>query len=139
LKIEWQAWWRLPRQWRFLLAGGYNTVFGYCVFTGLFVLAGEKIHYLVIAAIAHVIAVISAFVVHRRLVFRSTAPWQPSFFRFCLSQLAAFILGIIGLYGLVEFGHFNPLLAQAAITVISVALTSTLHRRFSFPDAPGER
>ena len=134
LKIKWQAWWRLPRQLRFLLAGGYNTIFGYFVFSGLFLLLGQRIHYLVIGCLAHVIAVVNAFVVHRRLVFRSVDRWQPSFFRFCFSQLVAFVFGITSLFGLVEFGHFSPLLAQALVTVSSVLLTYTLHRYFSFRD-----
>jgi putative flippase GtrA len=138
LKIEWQAWWRLSRQLRFLLAGGYNTIFGYLVFSGLFLLLGQWIHYLVIGCFAHVLAVVNAFVVYRRLVFRSIDRWQPSFFRFCFSQLVALGFGIIGLYGLVEFGHFNPLLAQAVVTVSSVLLTYTLHRYFSFRESSSE-
>jgi putative flippase GtrA len=134
LKLEWQAWWRLPRQLRFLVVGGYNTIFGYLVFSGLFLVLGRWVHYLVIGCFAHAIAVINAFVAHRCLVFRSLDRWQPSFFRFCLSQLVAFAFGLAGLYGLVEFAHFNPLLAQAVVTVSSVLLTYALHRYFSFRD-----
>jgi putative flippase GtrA len=136
LKIEWRAWWRLPQQVRFLLAGGYNTVFGYLVFSALYLSIGRWIHYLVVALLAHLIAVISAFVVHRRLVFRSIDRWQTSFIRFNVSQLAALGCGMAGLYLLVQFGHFNPLLAQALIISFTVSLTYVLHRHYSFRHRP---
>jgi putative flippase GtrA len=78
------------------------------------------------------IAVVSAFLVHRTLVFGSTERWQASFVRFCLSQLVALGAGIVGLYVLVAFLHLNPLAAQAWIVAASVALTYVLHRFFSF-------
>jgi putative flippase GtrA len=132
LKIDQQTWWRLPLQLRFLLAGGYNTLFAYAMFGALFLLFGRQLHYLLIGLITNVVAVISAFVVHRNFVFRSTDRWQTSFIRFYLSQLVALGFGMVGLYGLVEFARFNPLVAQAVIIVLSVVLTYVLHRHFSF-------
>ena len=93
---------------------------------------GSKIHYLVIAILTNVIAVISAFLVHRNLVFRSTEHWQSSFFRFYQSQLVALGFGILGLYGLVEFAHLNAMAAQALIMIASLLLTYLLHRHYSF-------
>ena len=115
-----------------MLAGGYNTLFGYGAFGVLFLMLGKQVHYLLIGLIANVIAVISAFVVHRNFVFRSTEHWRTSFIRFYLSQLIALGFGMVGLYGLVEFARFNPLVAQAVIITLSVALTYVLHRYFSF-------
>jgi len=133
-----QSWWRLPQQFRFLLAGGYNTVFGYLVFGGLYLLFSQQVHYLIIAVLAHGCAVISAFIVHRRLVFRSSEPWPRSFVRFNASQLATLGFGIICLYVLVTYGRFRPLAAQAIVTTVSVLLTYLLHSRFSFRGHPRE-
>jgi putative flippase GtrA len=138
-KIELQTWWQLPQQFRFLLAGGYNTVFGYLVFSGLYLLTGQWIHYLIVAVLAHGIAVINAFIVHRHLVFRSSDPWLKSFLRFNVSQLAALGFGITSLYALVTFGRFKPLVAQAIVASASVLVTYLLHSRFSFRSAPRER
>ena len=136
-RIDWQRWWRLPQQLRFLLAGGYNTLFGYLMFSGMYLLFGRWIHYLVIGVLAHFIAVINAFIVHRRLVFRSTEPWGQSFVRFNLSQLVGLGFGITCLYALVRFAHLQPLLAQAVVVSASVLLTYVLHRYFSFRKYPG--
>lgn len=126
------AWWALPRQMRFLIAGGFNTALGYAIFAALYWLLARRIGYLAVAVVAHFIAMTCAFTVHRTLVFASTAPWMPSFARFNLSQLLALCLGLTALYILVELAHLNPLLAQACVLTVSVAVTYLLHSRFSF-------
>jgi len=135
LKNRWHTWWLIRQQWRFLLVGAFNTLMGYLIFSGLFLLFGKWVHYLLIGLVSHVIAVTIAFAAHRFLVFRSTDRWQGSFVRFNLSQLVALGFGMSGLYVLVEFGHFNPLAAQAVITILAVALSYALHRFFTFPAA----
>jgi len=115
-----------------MLAGAYNTAFGYLAFTVLFLLLHTRIHYLGIAVLCQAVSLTSAFIVHRRLVFVSREPWQSSFIRFNLSQLAAFLFGTAGLYALVRLGRLSPLFAQALLIVPAVLLTYTLHRCFSF-------
>jgi putative flippase GtrA len=132
LKIDSTAWWRLPQELRFLLAGAYNTVFGYLTFALLFILLQNRIHYLFIVLLCQPVCLASAFIVHRNLVFKSQERWPRSFIRFNLSQLAAFVFGVAGLYALVRFGHLAPLLAQGLVVVASVLVTYLLHRHFSF-------
>jgi putative flippase GtrA len=137
MRPDWQSWWRLPLKLRFLLAGGFNTAVGYLLFSGLFLLVGRWVHYLVIGLVAHALSVVNAFVVHRKLVFRATDDWRPAFIRFNVSQLVSLGFGLAALYGLVEFGHCNPLAAQFAVTLMSVVLNYLLHRNFSFRKAAG--
>lgn len=131
-KIDPRVWWRLPQELRFLLAGAYNTAFGFLLFTVLYCTLGTSIGYLSVAVLCYPIALTSAFIVHRRLVFRSNLGWLSSFVRFNLTQLIAFLWGILGLYALVHFVHLNPVLAQAIVLLVSVVITYTLHRCFSF-------
>lgn len=135
MQLSWESWWRLPLKLRFVLAGGYNTAFGYLLFSAMFLLAARWVHYLVIALAAHALSVVNAFVVHRKLVFRATDDWRPAFFRFNVSQVVSLTFGMAALYSLVEFGHCNPLAAQFAVTIASVALNYLLHRHFSFRKA----
>jgi len=117
---------------RFLVAGGINTVVGYLTFSILYLLLERWVHYLAIGCLSQAIAVTSAFVVHRRLVFQCEDPWLPSFLRFNLSQLVSFAFGLAGLYGLVHFAQFPPLAAQAIVIVCSVVISYALHRYYSF-------
>jgi putative flippase GtrA len=127
----------MPQKLRFLVAGAFNTGVGYVLFSGMFLLFGRWVHYLLIGLVAHFIAVVNAFLVHRLWVFHSTERWQRSFVRFNLSQLVSLGFGMSALYVLVEFVRWNPLIAQAAVTVVSVTLNYLLHRYYSFRDPQG--
>ncbi len=132
LIIEMDIWWRLPQKIRFLIVGGYNTVFGYAAFAVCFLIVGKRIHYLLVGLLAHLLSVTNAFLVHRSFVFRASGPWQASFVRFNLSQLIGVGFGMGGLYTLVEFGHLNPLIAQAFMIALGTVLAYSLHRTYSF-------
>jgi putative flippase GtrA len=127
-----QRWWTLRHEVRFLIAGGYNTVFGYLVFTVLIELFGRQMNYLAIGCLAHGISVINAFLVHRRYVFGAAGRWPSSFLRFNISQLASFTFGIAALYLLVSGAGLSPVVAQAMVIGASVMISYLLHRYFSF-------
>jgi putative flippase GtrA len=128
------VWWKLPRELRFVLAGAYNTAFGYGLFAALFLLLGTRVHYLAISILCQVVSLTSAFIVYRRWVFKSRERWHLSFIRFTFSQLLAIAFGTLGLYALVRFGHLAPLFAQALVIAAAVFLSYLLHRYFSFRD-----
>jgi putative flippase GtrA len=130
--VQADLWWRLPLRARFLAAGAFNTAFGYLAFSLLYLALRTRLHYLEIGVMSQAIALTSAFIVYRRLVYRSTDRWQQSFVRFNLSQALTFGLGLAGLYGLVHFGHFSPLVAQAVVIATSVGVSYLLHTHFSF-------
>jgi putative flippase GtrA len=136
LKIDSKVWWRLPQELRFLVAGAYNTVFGFLLFVAMYYAFGTRIGYLGVAALCYSVSLTSAFLVYRRLVFGATTAWQSSFLRFNLSQLAASFSGALGLFVLVHYVHINPVPAQAIVILVSVVVTYALHRYFSFRVRP---
>lgn len=127
-----RAFWQRNEQTRFLLVGAFNTAFGYLVFVALYLLAGSRFHYLLIAVLAHFLSVIVAFLGHRLIVFRATGPWFAQFIRYNLSVLGVMLAGLLGLYVLVELASLHPLLAQAIVTFLSVTISYFAHRNFSF-------
>lgn len=56
---------------RYLLAGGWNTLFGIGVYALLFRLFGEAVNYLVLLIPANIIAVTGAFLTYKYIVFRT--------------------------------------------------------------------
>lgn len=133
------SFWHRNEQARFLLVGAFNTAFGYLVFVLLYLLAGDRLHYLLVAVLAHFLAVAEAFLFHRRLVFRSSGPWLMEFFRYNLSVLGVMLAGLLGLYLLVSGLQLHPLPAQAIVTGLSVIVSYFAHRHFSFrPRGPAD-
>ena len=124
--------WRGDLRLRFLAVGVYNTVFGYGCYALLYLLASPRLHYLWIQLIAHFLSVANAFVAHRRVTFRSSAPWPTEFLRFNLSYLGALGGGMLAQWALVGGLGLHPLLGAALVTMLTVALSFGLHRRYSF-------
>ncbi|KEQ54355.1 GtrA family protein [Sphingobium chlorophenolicum] len=112
----------------FLIAGGINTLFGYCTFGGL-VLIGMSPH---VALIVSTVAGILFNFLTASAVFRSRDPRRlPPFL-----LVYAFILGLNML--LLDLGMragLGPLLAQALILPI-FTLTFLAMRRFVFGASP---
>lgn len=124
--------WHASQKFRFLVVGGWNTVFGYLVFVVLYGLLAAYAHYLVIATAAHFLAVIQSFVSQRRLVFHAAGRWLPQYLRFNAASLAALFGSLALLSMLVETVGLDVLVAQAVTTAASVAVSYLLHKHFSF-------
>ena len=128
--------WQDSRKLRFLVVGGWNTLFGYLSFYVLYLLAADRLHYLIIAILAHFVAVTQSYVMQRRLVFRSDAPVASEFLRFNVSLIGTLLFGLLAMALLVEAAGLSPLAAQAIVILMSVILSYVLHSRMSFAAPP---
>lgn len=120
---------------RFLVVGGVNTVFGYAVFAGLYLAAGQRIGYLGSLYISYVVGVSLAFVLHRRVTFRAhETGGNPvlDFVRFASVYVVSLAVNTIGLPLLVELGHLPALGAQAIMVVVTTIISYVGHKYFSF-------
>jgi putative flippase GtrA len=120
------------RGFRYVAVGGFNTLFGLAVFAGLLTLFGDSLHYLVILLVSHVIAVLTAFALHRSLVFRVRKHFWRDLYRFWSVYLVALGANLVCLPLSVELLHLSPLLAQALIITITALVSYVAHARFSF-------
>jgi len=124
--------WRGHEKLRFLVIGVYNTVFGYLAFAGMYLLLRSRVHYLGILVLAHILAVINAFLGHKILTFRVQGHLIVDFLRFNLTYLGSLIVGLGGLPFLVEIMHLHPLTSQAILICISTFGSYLMHKNISF-------
>lgn len=117
---------------RYLMIGGYNTIFGYGVFAALWMLWGPSLHYIGVLVISHIISVTNAFFGYRILVFRKKGNAWGDFIKFNMVYLGAFGFNLLALPFLIEGGGLHPLVAQALLVIVTVIASYVLHRRFSF-------
>lgn len=125
---------RLIRDQRvaFVLVGGINTLVGLGWFLLFHHLVGPVVGYMGTLVLAHVGAVLCAFVLHRRLVFRVHGQVLVDLARFELVNLGALAANAILLPFFVEIVELEVIVAQILSTVISVITTYIGHRAFSF-------
>lgn len=119
---------------RFVLVGGVNTVVGY----GLFVLfdfsLGRWISYLGSLYASYAVAIVLAFVLHRRFTFRVDGSGRVvvDFLRFCSVYIVSLAVNTVALPLLVELVHLRPFVAQAIIVVVTTLISYFGHKLFSF-------
>ncbi len=118
---------------RYLIGGGANAAIGYGVFVAAyFLLTPYGVHYLVIFAVAQLIAITFAFFNYRHFVFRSQGePWA-EYLRFLSVYAVAALLNLVLIVVLVDWARLHVLLGQAIAMVGVVVLSYLSHRRFTF-------
>ena len=119
---------------RFVLIGGINTVVGYGLYALLYIFAGRFIGYLGALYISYVIAIGIAFVLHRRFTFRVSGTGNVfiDLVRFAAVYVVSLIVNTFLLPVLIELGHVQPLVAQAAIVIVTTLISYFGHKLFSF-------
>ena len=129
---------RLVRDQRiaFLLVGGLNTAIGMGWFVVFQWLVGERLGYLVALVCAHVAAVLCAFVLYRRFVFRVHGHVWRDLWRFELVNLTSLGINLVTLPFTVEVLGVPPIPAQLLVTVVTMLVSFVGHKGFSFRRGP---
>ncbi len=132
---------RLLRDQRvaFLVVGAINTLVGFGIFAACSLTVGHDIDQqfgkvagsLVTLGITHVLAVLFAFVMHRRFVFRVRGHVVRDLVRFESVYLTALAINAVALPVLVELG-MSRIPAQAIITAATTLVSYFGHRHFTF-------
>lgn len=132
-----RAHWRANERTRFVFVGVYNTIFGYATFAVLYLLFGQRAHYLLLVAASHLLAVMNAFVGHRNLTFGAKGNVLAEYVRFNVSYLGVLGLAMLLMPFAVETLELHPLFASGAVTLIGVFVSYLVHRNFTFRRAGG--
>ena len=130
-------WFKIPQKTRFVLVGGFNTVFAYALLNILAYVLGEYLPYdeKIVANIAliiqYAITINLSFVTMRYYVFQSHGVWQKEYIRAVGVYIFIYATNAPTISILMYFGW--PLwLAQGVYLVVSTIITFLLHKYFSF-------
>ncbi len=118
---------------KFLLAGGWNTVFGYTVFAGLyFWLSVYGISYQSVFLIAQIPTVTSSFLVYKFFVFKTSGGTRREYIKFILTYclMAGVNLALLSLF--VEYLLIPVLISQGLSTVLIIILSYIINKHFTF-------
>lgn len=128
-KLE-KWWFSLPQKLRFLLVGGFNTVFAYGVFAFFAGLIG--LPYLLALIIQYFITVNVSIFTMRYYVFQSRENIIREYAKAWLVYIGMFAFNSLALAFFVEICGLGELIGQAIYVTISTVLTYILHKYFSF-------
>ena len=119
---------------RFLIVGGINTALGYALFVSFQLSIGHVIGYLGSLYLSYAIAIVVAFVLHRRFTFRKARSGNAwiDFVRFIGVYVVSLAINTALLPLLVEVVRLDPLVAQAISVVVTTLISYFGHKFFSF-------
>lgn len=123
---------RLPEKVRFILVGGFNTVFGLSFFTLLYFFLYKNTHYLIILTISNLVSIVVAFLMLKFFVFKTKHNYFRELLRCFITYLVIFFLNSGLLYLLVDLLSQNIIASQFFIAVIMVLFSYFGHKYFSF-------
>jgi putative flippase GtrA len=120
------------RRVRYLIVGGFNTLFGLGLFTALDLTTARYIGHYAVLTIAQVIAVSTAHTTQRRWAWQSSAPYLRELARFSSVYGVTYLLNLALLYA-AHSGFGAPVIpAQIAITALLIVVTYAVHRVWTF-------
>lgn len=117
---------------RYLIAGGWNTLFGYSSGIALYYTLSTHMHIVLIAILSNIIAITMSFVTYKLFVFRTHGNWIGEYFRSYIVYGGMAVLGIGLLWAMVDGLSIPFWLAQGLVIVVTVFVSYFSHSRFTF-------
>ncbi len=140
-------WFKLPQKLRFLLVGGFNTVFAYSILAVLiWLFSGVNrrlfLNYppVIVANFAlfvqYIITINISFLTMRYYVFQSHGEWQKELAKAWSVYIFLYMINSPILSFLMVFVGLSPLVSQALYLTFSTIATFILHKYYSFRKRP---
>lgn len=117
---------------RFLIVGGWNFVFGYGAFAGLYWLFNGIWTDWLIATVAAILGITMSYLTHRFITYRSHGCWWKEYFRFYVVYGGQTLLNIFLIWLLVTRLRYNAYLVQLVITLALTIASYWAHKLYSF-------
>lgn len=117
---------------RYLLAGAWNTFFGIGIYTLLYGLWGDRIHYLVLGIPANILAISNAFLSYKFFVFQTKGNFLREYLKCYAVYGCGSLAGMILLALLVQGLGLHPVAANILATGLIIAFSYFGHKYFSF-------
>lgn len=127
------------KKFRYLLIGGINTVLGYSICAGIYLILGSSLHVIIIGIICNVLVISFNFFTYKIFVFKTKGNWLREYFCCYIIYGLSSCLSIIGVWVLVDFIGVNFYAAVACTMAIAVVFSWFGHSRFTYVNAPKDK
>jgi len=117
---------------RFLIAGAWNTAFGYVSLALSYYLFSQKIQYMFLIAFATVLSISNAYLCHKFFVFKTKGNYLAEYLRYYVVYSVPVGVGFVVLPFCIEVLRMDFYAAQAMLTVVTVVISYFGHKHVSF-------
>jgi len=122
----------------YVVVGGWNTLFGVGLYTGVYFLMKDDVNYFVLLILCNIVAITNAYICYKLFVFKTKGNWLREYPRFCGVYGVAMLLGMGLIVLLVQLMHVHPVLANIATTALTVIVSFFGHKHVSFAASPND-
>lgn len=123
-------WFVLPQKLRFLLVGGFNTIFSYLLFA--IMVAGIKISYQLALIIGYIVSTNVSIFTQKYYVFRSLGNLRAEYIKAWSVYLLVLLINYVAMYIMVDVCLIDELVAQALYVFFIAIFLYAAHSYFSF-------
>ena len=116
---------------RFLIAGAWNTAFGYGVFILLFYMPW-KLHYIVVLILSNIITITNAYFCYKIFIFKTRGNYLREYLRFYGVYGITFGINLLLLPVFVEILKIHPVISQGMVLSVTIFASYFGHKHFSF-------
>lgn len=117
---------------RFLVAGGWNTAFGYASLALLYYLFSNKIHYLFLMVFAAILSITNAYICHKFFVFKTKGNYVKEYLRYYAVYSVPIGMGFVFFPLCIEILKMNFYVTQALLTFVTIIISYFGHKHISF-------
>ena len=118
----------------YLLAGCWNTVFGYGAGLLLYYSLHHFLHTVVIIILVNILNISMSFLTYKIFVFKTRGNWISEYLRCYLVYGNIVLIGILSIWVMVDFFVIPFWIAQALILFVTVIFSYVAHARFTFKE-----
>lgn len=123
---------KLPREVRYILIGGWNTLFSLGLFITAYTLLKNFWHYMVIAVICHIFSVAQSFITLKYFVFRTKGNLLKEYIKINITYLGSLFGNLLLLYIFCSILSIDPRYASIMNAAIIAFFSYLLHKYFTF-------
>ena len=117
---------------RYLLAGAWNTLFGYSLMVYLYNVFNNQLHIVAVAFLSSFIAISMSFITYKCFVYKTKARWLVEWLRSFIVYGVATLISIFLLWFFVEIIKINIYISQALSSILVILGSYFGHRNFTF-------
>ena len=119
-------------KFRYLMVGGWNTIFGYATGVYLYTRLEGNLSFPVIGILANILNITMSFLTYKTLVFRTRGCWLQEYLKCYIVYGFTAVLGIAVMWILVRLLEVPIWLAQAMVIGLTVTASYVGHSRLTF-------
>lgn len=124
-----EFWMRFPQKLRFLLVGGYNTVFSYALYA-LFIYIGITAQLALF--LSFLLSSINSYITQKFYVFNTKGNYLSEYVKCLFTWFGSYLINAILLETLMRLMHLNPYLAEFIALVLITVYSYIALKYFAF-------